>query len=75
MLARSACDTANAEKVRGVLAGEKGAARDIVVLNSGAALVVAGVAPDLRDGMAQASAAIDSGRAREKLAALAAFRG
>jgi anthranilate phosphoribosyltransferase len=67
--------SANAEKVRGVLAGEKGAARDIVVLNSGAALVVAGVAPNLRDGMAQASAAIDSGRAREKLAALAAFRG
>jgi anthranilate phosphoribosyltransferase len=67
--------TANAEKIRGVLAGEKGAARDIVVLNSGAALVVAGVAPDLRDGIARASAAIDSGRAREKLAALAAFRG
>jgi anthranilate phosphoribosyltransferase len=44
------------------------------VLNSGAALVVAGVAPDLRDGIARASAAIDSGRAREKLAALAAFR-
>src|SRR5215831_11942387 len=65
----------NAEMIRKVLAGEQGAPRDVVVLNTGAALVVAGVAPDVRDGIARATAAIDSGRAREKLAALAAFRG
>ena len=66
---------ANAERIRAVLAGEKGAARDIVVLNGGAALVVAGVAPSIREGVARAAAAIDSGQAREKLAELAAFRG
>jgi len=65
----------NAEKIRAVLAGEKGAARDIVVLNSGAALVVAGVVPTIEEGIARAAAAIDSGRARDKLAELAAFRG
>jgi len=65
----------NAEIVRGVLAGEKGAPRDIVVMNSGAALVVAGVAPNIQEGITRAAAAIDSGRAREKLAELAAFRG
>lgn len=66
---------ANATKVRGVLSGEKGAARDIVVLNSAAALVVAGVAPDLASGVARATKAIDSGEARSKLEELAAFRG
>jgi len=66
---------ANAERIRAILAGEKGAARDIVVLNGGAALVVAGVAPSIREGVARAAAAIDSGQAREKLAELAAFRG
>jgi anthranilate phosphoribosyltransferase len=65
----------NASRIKSVLAGEKGAARDIVLLNSGAALVVGGLAADLKDGIAQASKAIDSGAAREKLAELAAFRG
>jgi anthranilate phosphoribosyltransferase len=66
---------ANAAKVRAVLAGEKGAARDIVVLNTAAALVTAGVAPTIEDGVTRAARAIDSGRAGEKLAELAAFRG
>jgi anthranilate phosphoribosyltransferase len=66
---------ANSKKIQAVLAGEQGAARDIVVLNSGAALVVAGVVRDIREGIGRAAAAIDSGRAREKLAELAAFRG
>ena len=66
---------ANAAKVRAVFDGTKGAARDIVLLNSGAALVVAGVAADLRAGIARAAEAIDSGAARAKLAELQAFRG
>ncbi len=66
---------ANAARIRAVLAGEKGAARDIVVLNTAAALVVAGVVDGIADGVARAGQAIDSGKAREKLAELAAFRG
>jgi anthranilate phosphoribosyltransferase len=65
----------NAARVRAVLAGEKGAARDIVVLNTAAALVVAGVAETLEAGITQAREALDSGRAAAKLADLAAFRG
>ena len=64
-----------AARVRAVLSGEPGAARDIVVLNSAAALVVAGVAGRLEDGVARARAAIDEGRAAAKLAELEAFRG
>jgi anthranilate phosphoribosyltransferase len=66
---------ANAERIRAVLQGEKGAARDIVLLNSGAALVVAGVAADLSAGVRRAAEAIDSGAAAGKLADLAGFRG
>jgi len=66
---------ANAATIRAVVEGAKGPARDIVVLNAGAALVVAGAAPDLGAGIAQCTAAIDSGRARAKLEELAAFRG
>jgi anthranilate phosphoribosyltransferase len=65
----------NALRVRAVLGGERGAARDIVVLNAGAALVVAGVAPDIGAGIERARAAIDSGEANRKLADMAAFRG
>lgn len=65
---------ANADTIRRVLDGEQGPARDVVVLNAGAALVVAGTVTELRDGIDQSAAAIDSGRARAKLAELAAFR-
>jgi anthranilate phosphoribosyltransferase len=65
----------NAETIRRILGGQAGAARDIVLLNTGAALVVAGVAADLEQGIARARAAIDSGEAAAKLAELAAFRG
>lgn len=65
----------NAARVRSVLAGEKGAARDIVVLNSAAALVVSGAASSLEAGVERAARAIDSGEAAAKLAELAAFRG
>lgn len=57
----------NAEAVRRVLAGDTGAHRDIVVLNAGAALIVAGLAEELGDGIELAKAAIDDGRARAAL--------
>jgi anthranilate phosphoribosyltransferase len=65
----------NAAKIRTVLGGVQGAARDVVVLNTAAALVVAGAARDLEDGIARARNAIDSGASRAKLDELAAFRG
>jgi len=65
----------NAARVRAVLDGEKGAARDIVVLNAAAGLVVAGVSPELADGVARAQRALDSGAAAAKLDELAKFRG
>ena len=48
-----------------VLGGEPGPARDVVLLNAGAALFVAGAAPDIADGVACAADAIDSGRAAD----------
>jgi anthranilate phosphoribosyltransferase len=65
----------NAKIIRKVLAGEPGPQRGVVVLNTAAALVVAGAAPDVTQGVALATEAIDSGRARAKLDELAAFRG
>lgn len=53
----------NAEAVRRVLAGERGAHRDIVVLNAAAGLVVADVASDLKVGLDMAMESIDSGAA------------
>lgn len=53
----------NAELARRVLSGEEGPHRDIVTLNAGAGLVVAGLATDLPDGINQARAAIDRGGA------------
>lgn len=63
---------ANAAIARTVLAGEPSPARGIVVLNAAAALVVAEIAGDLGEGVGQASAAIDDGRALAKLEALVA---
>jgi anthranilate phosphoribosyltransferase len=63
----------NAALIRAILAGERGPPRDIVTLNAGAALVTAGLAPDLAGGVARAAAAIDSGAAAEKLQALIRF--
>jgi anthranilate phosphoribosyltransferase len=57
----------NAGAIMRLLNGERSAFRDIVLLNSGAALVIAGVARTLRDGVAAAGEAIDSGRARAVL--------
>ena len=44
-----------------------GRARDVVVLNAAAALVVAGCAGDLGDGVALAAAVLDDGRAEQRL--------
>jgi anthranilate phosphoribosyltransferase len=60
----------NATLVRGVLNGEGGPRRDIVVLNSAFALVAAGKAIDPAAGIILAEQSIDSGAARQKLADL-----
>jgi anthranilate phosphoribosyltransferase len=54
----------NAAMVARLLDGELGPRRDIVLLNAGAALLVAGVADTLQDGIVGAAASLDSGRAR-----------
>jgi anthranilate phosphoribosyltransferase len=61
---------ASARIIRSVLEGEPGPARDIATLNAAAALVVAGVAADLADGLQKAGDAIDSGAAKTALASL-----
>ncbi|WP_457445859.1 anthranilate phosphoribosyltransferase [Roseateles sp. P5_E4] len=55
------------EMLVGVLDGNPGPARDIVLLNAGATLYAANVAPTLADGIGRARAALDSGAARAKL--------
>ncbi len=57
----------SARIARSILDGERGPRRDVVVLNAGAALEVAGAAGDLQEGIALASAAIDDGRAARVL--------
>ena len=64
---------ANAATMRALLAGEPGPIRDIVLLSSGAALLVAGRATDLRAGMALAANAIDEGAAARALGRLVAI--
>ena len=64
---------ANAAFVRGVLAGEPGPRRDIVLLNAAAVLVAGQQARDLQEGLAAAAAAVASGAARRKLEALVAL--
>jgi anthranilate phosphoribosyltransferase len=58
---------ANAASVRAVLSGEKGPVRDIAVLNAAAALVVAGLVPDLGGGVDAAATSIDGGAAQQAL--------
>jgi len=62
----------NAEALRAVLAGGKSAYRDTVLLNAGAALVVAERASSLAEGARLAADAIDSGKARDRLDLLVA---
>jgi anthranilate phosphoribosyltransferase len=57
----------NAALLERVLDGDAGARRDVVLFNAAAALLVAGVASSLSDGLARARDAIDAGRARRAL--------
>jgi len=59
--------TVNAEALLGVLRGVAGAYRDTVLLNAAAALIVAGRAADLRDGVDQAARSLASGAALNAL--------
>jgi anthranilate phosphoribosyltransferase len=63
----------NAAAIRRLLDGETGAFRDIVRLNAGAALMLAGLATSLDQGAQLAAAAIDDGRARTALDRMAAI--
>ncbi len=60
----------NAAALRAALDGQRSPYRDIAVLNAAAALVIAEKAGDLREGAAQAAAAVDEGRAAATLAKL-----
>jgi anthranilate phosphoribosyltransferase len=57
----------NAAALRQLLDGEQGPYRDIVLLNAGAALLVAGRAKDIKSGAALAATSLDSGAAKQKL--------
>lgn len=57
----------NAQIILNILNKEQGAKRDIVLLNSAAALVVSGIAKDFKDGVKKAQESIDSGRALKVL--------
>jgi len=64
---------ANAERMQALLHGETGALRDIVLLNAGAALVVAGQARTHREGLDIAAKSIDTGKAAAALAKMVAI--
>jgi anthranilate phosphoribosyltransferase len=57
----------NASIVQDVLDGQRGAARDVVLLNAAAALFVAGAASSVRDGIGMAASAVDRGAAKTTL--------
>jgi anthranilate phosphoribosyltransferase len=58
---------ANAASLRGVLEGKSGAYRDVALLNAAAALIVAGKAKTLKDGVALGTKSLDSGAAMDRL--------
>jgi anthranilate phosphoribosyltransferase len=64
---------ANSQIIRGVLAGNPGPARDVVLVNAAAALLIAGRASDIKSAVALAADSIDSGAASYKLTRLAEF--
>jgi anthranilate phosphoribosyltransferase len=57
----------NAQIIQHILNGGRGAARDVVLLNAGAALFIAGAASSVEDGIAKALRAIDRGDAKRTL--------
>jgi anthranilate phosphoribosyltransferase len=60
----------NAAIIQAILGGEKGAPRDIVLINAAAAIVAGDQAKSLSEGVQKAAEAIDSGAAKQKLDAL-----
>lgn len=64
---RAADPQHSVKTIIGVLDNKPGPARDIVMLNAGAAIYVAGLADSLKDGVAKADLAISSGEARNRL--------
>jgi anthranilate phosphoribosyltransferase len=64
----------NAAIIESIFAGDAGPRRDVILLNAGAALVVAGAADGLAEGVEAARAAIDAGRPSDLLARLRAER-
>jgi anthranilate phosphoribosyltransferase len=63
----------NAAITRDILAGKPGAKRDVVLINTGAALMAAGKAADLKSGIELAAMAIDNGKAAAKLKELVEY--
>jgi len=63
----------NAAILRAVLEGSEGGPREVVLFNAGAALVAAGVAQDIREGVEKARGSIDSGAALASLESLLAY--
>ncbi len=63
----------NAQAMRDLLDGKAGPFRDVVLFNAAASLMVAGTASNLADGVSQAAAAIDQGKARTALETLVAI--
>lgn len=63
----------NAAALTALLGGEASAYRDIVLLNAGAALSIAGKASDIKHGIALAAESLDSGKAKSILTRLAEF--
>src|SRR6266403_4297162 len=63
----------NAQLIRGLLDGEAGARRDIVLMNASAALVAGGRARDFKEGVEAAARSVDGGAARQKLERLVAL--
>jgi anthranilate phosphoribosyltransferase len=63
----------NAATIHDIFSGKDGPQRDIVIINAAAALVAAEVAPDFAGGARLAAAALATGKAKEKLAALVGF--
>jgi len=62
---------ANVRMAESVLDGERGPSRDVVLLNAGAALYMAGLADSIQDGIHRAADELDSGRTRDKIRAVA----
>jgi len=63
----------NAQITRNILNGEKGPKRNIILINTAAALMAAGQANDLKEGIQRAETAIDEGAATQKMEALIDF--